>query len=122
MSILKNIIQPTGVTATFHTVTGGGYGKTSVTAIVLSWLDEQHTDAQGFAPLASTNVDVTPALGLPAVVPTTGDTFGSVFYKGLDQFLVTQQIPAPLPPPNSDGTPGALLPPINGVFFGGTVV
>ena len=69
MAIQLNITQPTGVVATYHKVTGGGYGRTSVTATVLSFLDAQHTDEQGFAPLASTTVDVSAALVLPPVAP-----------------------------------------------------
>lgn len=126
MSISLPLTQPTGVVATYHKVTGGGYSPTSVTVMVLSFLDNQHTDAQGFAPVAETRIDVSAVLGMPAVTPSTGATFESVFFGGLDQFLVAQQTPAPIQPPivNADGTtaPAPTLPPINGPFFGGTVV
>ena len=112
MPISLNIVQPTGVTATYHKATGGGYGAVSVTATVLSFLDSSHTDVQGFAPLAETQVDVSGILAVPAVAPTTGETFGTAFFGGLDAFLIEQQTL------NAD----TALPPVNGVFFGGTVV
>ena len=116
MPISLNITQPTGVTASYHKVTGGGYGQNSVTATVLSFLDNQHTDEQGFAPLASSTIMVSSILAVPAVTPAAGTTFGSVFASGLDQFLVAQQMPNPL------STTAVPLPPINGPFYGGTVV
>lgn len=116
MAIQLNITQPTGVVATYHKVTGGGYGRSSVTATVLSFLDAQHTDEQGFAPLAQTSIDATIVLSAPPVSPQAGDTFGSVFFAGLDQFLVQQQSLNPA------STTENVLPPINGPFYGGTIV
>lgn len=105
MPIQLSITQPTGVVATYHTVTGGGYGKSSLTATVLSWLDNTHTDAQGFSPLTETQIDASSVLGLPAIMPSDGETFGSAFFAEIDAFLVAQQ------------TNG-----VNGVFYGGTIV
>ena len=117
MPIQLNITQSTGVVATYHKVTGGGYGQTSVTANVLSYLDSTHTDIQGFAPIAETTVDISPILSVVAVAtPPVGATFGQLFFGSVEQYLISQQNPNPA------RTAGNPLPPMNGIFFGGAQV
>ena len=117
MTIQKDIKQPTGVIATYHKVSGGGYGTTSVTANVLSFLDNQHTDVQGFAAITNTTIDISPILLSPAIAtPPAGATFGQLFFGSVEQYLISQQTPNPA------STTENPLPPTNGIFFGGVQV
>lgn len=119
MPISLNITQKsTGVLTTYHKAIGpGAFGQTSVTVTVLSYIDNQHCDVQGFAPVMQTPCDVSPLLAAPSSNPPANlTTFGSVFFAAIDEYLIQQQTP------NPQSTVAVPLPPINGVFYGGTIV
>ena len=109
MPISLNITQPTGVVATYHVVSGGGFGKTSLTASVSSYLN-QETYAAGDSPVSSEQVDCSAVLGTAAPTPPTGATTAQAVFGIVEGFLIAQQTPNP---------DGSLT---NGTFYGGTIV
>ena len=88
MPISKNIPQPTGVVATYHKVTGGSFGADSLNATVLSFIDAEHTDKQGFAPLAQTTIDCSEVLPSPSSNPPAGATISQVVFGIVEGFAV----------------------------------
>ena len=88
MPISKSIPQPSGVVATYHKATGGGFGANSLTTTILSFLDAEHTDAQGFAPLSETPVDCSAVLPSPATNPPIGATIAQVVFGIVEDFAI----------------------------------
>jgi len=125
MPISVNITQPSGVVATFHMVMNEQAENAAVVTgncIVNSYLSDPRTS--GIAPLATAQYDIGPMLNSPAsvITPPAGGTIAQVIAGMIEQYLIAQQTAAPLQPLNPDGTTPTPLPPINGVFYGGTQV
>ena len=109
MPISLNITQPTGVVATYHVVSGGGFGKTSLTASVSSYLN-QETYAAGDSPVSSEQVDCSAVLGTAAPTPPAGATTAQAVFGIVENFLIAEQ---------STNAQGQV---VNGTFYGGTIV
>lgn len=114
MPIQLSIMQPTGVAATYHVATGGGFGKTSLTTSINSYLS-QTAYAAGSSPLMTTSIDCSAVMPSVATNPPTGATIEQVVFGIVEGFAIVQQTP------NPQSTTANPLPPINGMFYGGNL-
>ena len=116
MPISLDIPQSTGVVAKYHKATGGGFGATSLKCNILSFLDSEHTDLQGFEPVAQTIIDCSMVMPTVASSPPPGATVSQVVFGIVENFAINQQTS------NLNSTVENPLAPINGVFYGGVLV
>ena len=103
MAISINITQDTGVVTTYHKARIGQFNLyNSVLSVnVQSYLNDTHTDTQGFTPISTSSIDVGFVLPSPAGNPPQGATIADVVQSIIENALIAQP---------------------SGMFFGGTIV